>query len=114
MATPHLCGLTAYYLSLQPSEDSEYGMAAITPAKIKRYIISVATKGVLSGIPSGTPNLPAWNGGGVSNISHIVKSGSYKVETKAQKTTLNELKEAIENELNILSGTLKKKERSLS
>ena len=35
MASPHLCGLTAYYLSLQPSSDSDYGMASITPKKLK-------------------------------------------------------------------------------
>jgi cerevisin len=85
MASPHLCGLTAYYLSLQPSEDSEYQIAAITPAKLKRNIISVATEGTLSDIPSDTQNLLAWNGGGISNFSQIVERGAYKVGTKTSE-----------------------------
>ncbi|KAH8662225.1 serine protease [Xylariales sp. PMI_506] len=73
MASPHLCGLTAYYLSLQPSSESDYGMAAITPKKLKADIIGVATKGALTDIPKDTPNLLAWNGGGSANYSDITR-----------------------------------------
>ncbi|KAI1852048.1 hypothetical protein JX265_008147 [Neoarthrinium moseri] len=72
MASPHLAGLLAYYVSLQPSKESEYGMAAITPEKLKANLIKVATKGKLSDIPKDTPNLLAWNGGGSSNYSDIL------------------------------------------
>lgn len=56
MASPHICGLLAYYLSLQPSSDSAYAVADITPKKLKALMISVATKNVLSEIPSDTVN----------------------------------------------------------
>lgn len=93
MASPHLCGLTAYYLSLQPSKDSDYGMASITPKQLKDNIIKVATVGVLTDIDSDTPNLLAWNGGGKSNYSDIIEAGSYTVKPK--QANMDELKKAI-------------------
>ncbi|KAI5861059.1 serine protease 2 [Durotheca rogersii] len=86
MASPHICGLTAYFLSLQPSKDSEYGLAEITPEKLKSNIITIATKDALSDIPKDTPNLLAWNGGGYSNYSQIVEQGGYVVDTLADKS----------------------------
>lgn len=56
MASPHVCGLLAYYVSLQPASDSAYAVTAITPKQLKDQMISVATKGVLSDMPAGTPN----------------------------------------------------------
>ncbi|KAI0476466.1 peptidase S8/S53 domain-containing protein [Xylariaceae sp. FL0804] len=109
MASPHLCGLTAYFLSLQPSKESEYGMADITPAKLKSNMISIATKGALSDIPSDTPNLLAWNGGGELNYSSIVAAGGYVAEERADESvTLEELEEAIEKDFNVISGTVVK------
>merc|ERR1712169_61234 len=68
MASPHICGLLAYYLSLQPAEDSEYSLAPISPKKLKENLIAVSTEGTLTGLPDAdTPNLLAWNGGGCSN-----------------------------------------------
>lgn len=57
MASPHIAGLLAYLLSLQPSKDSAYAVAAITPKQLKAQLISVATKGALSDVPSGTANV---------------------------------------------------------
>ncbi|KAI1328679.1 peptidase S8/S53 domain-containing protein [Xylariaceae sp. FL0255] len=110
MASPHLCGLTAYFLSLQPSKDSDYGMAAITPAKLKANMVSIATKGALSDIPSDTPNLLAWNGGGHSNYSSIIEQGDYVVKKSDSKTTLTleDLEKAISNDLNVVSGHIVK------
>ena len=54
---PHIAGLLAYFLSLQPSEDSAFGVAAITPKKLKEHIISIATPGKLSDVPSDTANV---------------------------------------------------------
>ncbi|PSE76293.1 hypothetical protein C7G91_18820, partial [Acinetobacter nosocomialis] len=56
MASPHLCGLTAYYLSLQPSKDSEYGLASITPEQLKKDILKVASKDKLSDVGTNSPN----------------------------------------------------------
>merc|ERR1711974_57051 len=118
MASPHICGLTAYFLSLQPSKESEYGLAEITPEKLKSNMITIATKGALSDIPADTPNLLAWNGGGFSNYSDIVAQGGYEAE-KSEKVahksiTIEELEKAIEHDFNVVSGTVVKGVSSLS
>ncbi|SSD61046.1 related to Cerevisin [Saccharomycodes ludwigii] len=66
MASPHVAGLLTYYLSLQPDSDSAYyqGSSKITPALLKKKVLSFATKDVLSDIDSETPNLLIFNGGG--------------------------------------------------
>jgi cerevisin len=112
MASPHIAGLLAYYLSLQPSKDSAYAVAEITPKKLKESIISIATEGALTDVPTNTKNVLAWNGGGSSNYSSIIKAGSYKV--KAAKpatklpTTIELLEEAIEKDFNMISGEVVK------
>lgn len=107
MASPHLCGLTAYFLSLQPASDSEYGMAALTPEKMKSNMVSIATKGALSDIPSDTPNLLAWNGGGYSNYSQIIGEGGYTVKETTESTlTLEDLEKAIADDLKVVSGEI--------
>jgi len=80
MASPHIAGLLAYLLSLQPSKDSAFAVADITPKKLKANLISIATVGALSDVPSNTKNVLAWNGGGSSNYSSIVEQGGYTVE----------------------------------
>lgn len=109
MASPHICGLLAYYLSLQPSTDSEYSVAPITPAKLKENMLSIATVNALTDLPEDTPNLLAWNGGGCSNYSAIVKAGSYKVERVSEEDIMNsvsEIEAAIEHDFEVISGTL--------
>lgn len=117
MASPHIAGLLAYYLSLQPASDSEYAVAAITPKKLKENLINIATVGALSDVPSGTTNVLAWNGGGSSNYSSIVEAGSYTVKeasTPAQMpTTIELLEEAIENDFSILHGELVKSSKTM-
>src|SRR5690606_29434840 len=80
MASPHVAGLLAYFLSLAPDSDSEFASDKLTPEKLKKNIIAIASKDVLSQIPSDTVNLLAWNGGGKSNLSEIFSS-SYQGET---------------------------------
>jgi cerevisin len=80
MASPHIAGLLAYMLSLQPASDSAYAVADITPKKLKANLISIATVGALSDVPSNTKNVLAWNGGGSSNYSDIVGKGGYTVK----------------------------------
>lgn len=107
MASPHICGLLAYYLSLQPASDSEYSLASITPKELKSQMISIATVGALTDIPSGTPNLLAWNGGGCSNYSSIIEAGSYTVEPEHAKnviSSVSDLEKAIENDFKVVSG----------
>ena len=57
MASPHIAGLLAYMLSLQPSKDSAYAVADITPKKLKDTLIKISTRGALTDIPSSTPNV---------------------------------------------------------
>lgn len=57
MASPHIAGLLAYYVSLQPASDSAYAVAEITPKKLKEALITVATQGALTDVPSDTPNV---------------------------------------------------------
>jgi len=85
MASPHIAGLLAYMLSLQPAKDSAYAVADITPKKLKANLISIATVGALSDVPSNTKNILAWNGGGSSNYTAIVESGGYTVKKAAEK-----------------------------
>jgi len=103
MASPHLCGLLAYYLSLAPAGDSEFAVSPISPKELKKTLVSVATEGALNGLPdSDTPNLLAWNGGGCNNFSKIVEAGSYKVERAP--TALEELELVIEEDVEIVSS----------
>lgn len=112
MASPHLCGLLTYFLSLQPSKDSEYGLAEITPAKLKANLISIATKNALSDIPKDTPNLLAYNGGGSSNYTDIIGRGASTVTSPS--VSLEELEKAIENDFNVISGEIAKESKSFS
>lgn len=114
MASPHICGLLAYFLSLQPSSDSAYAVAEITPKKMKENLISVATEGALSDVPSNTKNVLAWNGGGSSNYSSIIKAGGYVAKaSKGVPTTVELLEKAIEEDFNMLSGTVVKGTESM-
>ncbi|PKY06329.1 cerevisin precursor [Aspergillus campestris IBT 28561] len=81
MASPHIAGLLAYFVSLQPSKDSAFAVAELTPEKLKKDMISIATEGALTDIPEDTPNLLAWNGGGSDNYSDIVSKGGHKVSS---------------------------------
>jgi cerevisin len=110
MASPHICGLLAYYLSLQPAADSEYSLAAITPEKMKSNLLKIATEDALTDMPKGTPNLLAWNGGGCNNYTEIVKAGGYKVDrkTKTDKidvdASISRLEKLIEHDFEVVSG----------
>lgn len=57
MASPHIAGLLAYFVSLQPSKDSAFAVDELTPKKLKKDIIAIATQGALTDIPSDTPNV---------------------------------------------------------
>lgn len=118
MASPHIAGLLAYYLSLQPAADSAYAVAEITPKKLKDNILSIATSGALDEVPAGTANLLAWNGGGSSNYSDIVAGGGYKVNKSSSKTkmpsTISEMEAAIEDEFNIASGKIIKGSKTVA
>ncbi|KAG0236750.1 serine protease [Actinomortierella wolfii] len=62
MASPHVAGLIAYFLSLQPHSGSAFHSGPMTPEEMKKYILQRATPDKLSDIPSDTPNLLVYNG----------------------------------------------------
>lgn len=57
MASPHIAGLLAYFLSLQPASDSAFAVAEITPKKLKESLIAIGTQGALTDVPSDTTNV---------------------------------------------------------
>ncbi len=74
MASPHIAGLLTYFLSLQPSANSTYSSAsAVTPAQLKKAIISFGTEDALSDVGTGSPNVLAYNGAG-GDLSDFWKS----------------------------------------
>jgi cerevisin len=118
MASPHIAGLLAYYLSLQPASDSAYAVAEISPKKLKENLLSIATVGALTDVPSDTANLLAWNGGGSSNYSSIIGEGGYTVKKPSKAVVeipsiIEDLEAAIENDLNIASGKVVKGAKSM-
>lgn len=76
MASPHVCGILSYFLSLQPATDSEYAVSgAITTGQLKKNLITYSTKGILEDIPQDTPNVLIFNGAG-GNITSFWNHGS--------------------------------------
>jgi cerevisin len=119
MASPHIAGLLAYYLSLQPAADSAYAVAEITPKQLKDNLLSIATVGALSDVPSSTTNLLAWNGGGSSNYTEIVEGGGHKAkphssENSKMPSTISDMEAAIKAEFNVASGEIVKGSKHLA
>ena len=106
MASPHICGLLAYFLSLQPSNDSAYAVAEISPKHLKANLISIATEGALTNVPSDTANILAWNGGGKSNFSEIVNDGGYTVTQFSPEEYLSEKTSELRAELKQIASEL--------
>jgi len=61
MASPHVAGLMAYLLSLEPDSSSEFYSTSLTPKELKNKIINLATRDSLTKIPTDTPNLLIFN-----------------------------------------------------
>ncbi|KAA8913881.1 autophagic serine protease Alp2 [Sphaerosporella brunnea] len=76
MASPHVAGLLAYFLSLQPKSDSGF-FSALKPAQLKKNMIAIGSRDVLSDIPADTPNLLIYNGGGSDNLTEIFDGEPY-------------------------------------
>jgi cerevisin len=117
MASPHVCGLLAYLLSLQPAEDSEYSVAPMAPAKLKKEFLGIATKNAITDVGTGSPNLLAWNGGGCSNYSAIIEAGSYDAKVASDSNSkvidsVTKLEKAIEDDLKVVSSKFEGKASS--
>jgi len=111
MASPHIAGLLAYFLSLAPSKDSAFAVADLTPEKLKKAMISVASPGVISGLPAETVNLLAWNGGGTSNITEIFGDDNkhHKLTyADASDDLLDRIEEYVEDEVKAIFDKARK------
>jgi len=69
MASPHVAGLMAYFLSLEPEDSSEFFSFSPTPKELKDKIIRLSLKGVLSDVAGDTPNLLINNDYDNNNVS---------------------------------------------
>ncbi|MBE3043274.1 S8 family peptidase, partial [Candidatus Bathyarchaeota archaeon] len=113
MASPHIAGLLAYYLSLQPSIDSEF-YSPITPSKMKANLLEIATEGTLTDLPDAdTPNLLAWNGGGCKDYSSIIEKGGYKAKS-TEEGIFSAFEQAVEKDIDVLSGHVSKGAQDLA
>ncbi|EPQ66089.1 Vacuolar proteinase [Blumeria graminis f. sp. tritici 96224] len=109
MASPHVAGLMAYYLSLQPEADSDFATTMLSPQELKNDIIAASTREMLEDLPPNTPNYLIWNGGGLSNLSAIVKTvdRSYDEFISEENTsTMESFKEYFEEEIDFLSENI--------
>jgi cerevisin len=117
MASPHIAGLLAYYLSLQPDYESAYAVEPISPKKLKKNLIAIGTRNALTDVPSNTANVLAWNGGGSSNYSSIIGEGSYTVK-KSNKaklpSTVELLEDALKKDATKVSGEIVKGAESMA
>lgn len=103
MASPHICGLLTYFLSLQPESDSEFfngASSGITPLQLKKNLISYSSEGLLSDIPEDTPNLLVFNGAG-QNLSSFWEPSSVDAEQEKSHMIdvgriIDEIKEVVE------------------
>ncbi|KAG7737032.1 hypothetical protein KL923_004170 [Ogataea haglerorum] len=86
MASPHVCGLLAYYLGLQPESDSQFASSSVSPAQLKKNIIKFGTKNALSDIPDdGTPNVLIYNGAGKNLTEFWDVDYEYESESSLKK-----------------------------
>jgi cerevisin len=97
MASPHICGLMSYFLSLAPASDSDYTVP-MTPSKLKKRMINIATPDMLEDVPTGTVNLLAWNGGVNKNGTSDFSFDDTVPEEQSWKSRLQDEIEAIEKE----------------
>lgn len=97
MASPHVAGMLAYFLSLQPSSDSAYAVDAVTPKQLKAQLIGLGSPNVLSDIPEDTINLLAFNAGGSTNFT---APAAHEIEHLHKGADmLDEIEELLEEEM---------------
>lgn len=89
MASPHVCGILSYFLSLQPATDSEFATAgAVSPAQLKKNLIAYSSEDILYDIPADTPNLLIYNGGGQNLTSFWRPGAAAETETEAEPLSI--------------------------
>ena len=112
MASPHVCGLLSYFLSLQPSSDSEFAVAGtVTPAQLKKNILKFSTPDSIDDVPSDTPNLLIFNGAGKnltefwnSAIAEDVKETEFNILPISEQKIEHDLEMVKKEMLNLLDA----------
>ena len=84
MATPHIVGLVAYFLSLQPDQDSAFAVDALTPAELKKNILSVATPDLITDVPKDTANVSSLNHPSLRNRQTLISTTAPRLERRRQ------------------------------
>ncbi|EEH33115.2 aqualysin-1 [Paracoccidioides lutzii Pb01] len=109
MASPHVAGLLAYFLSLQPSATSAFAVDVLTPESLKNNLVKIGTKGFLSDVPHGTANVLIWNGGGSSNYSDIIERSEYRPHTLKDEVNdvIDKFEKATTDELHAIYSEIK-------
>mgnify|MGYP003365525251 FL=1 len=116
MASPHVCGLLTYFLSLQPDDGSLFKSGIVTPDELKQDLIDFGTVGALSDIPDDTPNVLVFNGAGRDLKSFWNSSESAELDSTSEEAdsarTAKIVETSIEEELSyakdVLEGMLDK------
>lgn len=62
MASPHVTGILAYYLSLYPEIGSEFA-TVVTPTELRRRVLELSTRDAVKNLPPNTPNKLVYGGG---------------------------------------------------
>lgn len=57
MASPHIAGLAAYFVSLYPSTQSAFAVAPLSPEDLKTALAQISTKDMLTQMPEDTKNV---------------------------------------------------------
>ncbi|KAJ1975986.1 proteinase B [Dimargaris verticillata] len=70
MATPHVAGLAAYVVSLQPNSTSPFFTGMLSPKQVKELILKTATPDAISDV-KGSPNLLIYNNPPADFTSHF-------------------------------------------
>ncbi|GMM35314.1 hypothetical protein DASC09_026390 [Saccharomycopsis crataegensis] len=106
MASPHVAGLLAYFISLTPESSSEFGSATkITPAQLKKNLIAYSTPNKLSDIGNGSPNVLAYNGAG-GDLSEFWASAPLESQSVDSSMVLSEAKEITNALIHELEATV--------
>ncbi|KAF3167545.1 serine protease [Orbilia oligospora] len=114
MASPHIAGLLAYFVSLQPAKDSAFAVGELTPAALKKSMVSIASPGKLRDLPKETVNLLAFNGGGSSNLTDIFgdhnkhKTDLSSEEPSGKVDILDRIEEFVEEEVKAIFDKARK------
>ncbi|QLG74419.1 hypothetical protein HG535_0G03020 [Zygotorulaspora mrakii] len=99
MASPHVAGLLSYLLALQPGKESSFynsGSDSISPEQMKKRLVSYSTKDILDDLPTDTPNVLIFNGGG-QDLSDFWGGKSLEANSRAENIDIGHMEDILES-----------------